>query len=206
METLQTPLPPQAGRVSNKLALVAGWLGIGSAVVSLLGFMVNMVLPGIGLICCGLGILASMVGLVLGIIALVQLKNAPEQTGKRVGDHRGSPWRDRPHLIVPVADFSDFHPAAPGTDNRERLLPDQQQSGCSLIRAFQKGRQEFELPPFLLSIELRISCFSRSLRVCLPAGVVRSRRASRSSKPAAGRVAGRGGFDPHPLPPIYSDD
>jgi hypothetical protein len=33
--------------------------------------------------------------------------------------------------------------------------------------------------------------------------VVRSRRASRSSKPAAGRVAGRGGFDPHPLPPVF---
>ena len=31
-------------------------------------------------------------------------------------------------------------------------------------------------------------------------GVVKSRRASWSSKPVAGRVAGRGGFDSHPLP------
>lgn len=35
-------------------------------------------------------------------------------------------------------------------------------------------------------------------------GVVRSRWASWSSKPVAGRVAGRGGFDSHPLSPIVS--
>lgn len=35
----------------------------------------------------------------------------------------------------------------------------------------------------------------------LVAGVVESWRASRSSKPVAGRSAGRGGFDSHPLPP-----
>jgi hypothetical protein len=46
------------------------------------------------------------------------------------------------------------------------------------------------------------SCQSSRLGVSLSPGVVRSRRASRSSKPAAGRVAGRGGFDPHPLPPF----
>ena len=34
-------------------------------------------------------------------------------------------------------------------------------------------------------------------------GVVKSRWASWSSKPVAGRVAGRGGFDSHPLSPIY---
>jgi hypothetical protein len=34
-------------------------------------------------------------------------------------------------------------------------------------------------------------------------GVVGSRWAPRSSKPVAGRVAGRGGFDSHPLPPLY---
>jgi hypothetical protein len=38
--------------------------------------------------------------------------------------------------------------------------------------------------------------------VCLnDTGVVGSRWAPRSSKPVAGRVAGRGGFDSHPLPP-----
>ena len=35
-------------------------------------------------------------------------------------------------------------------------------------------------------------------------GVVRSRWASWSSKPVAGRVAGRGGFDSHPLSPIIT--
>ena len=34
-------------------------------------------------------------------------------------------------------------------------------------------------------------------------GMDRSRWASRSSKPVAGRIAGRGGFDPHPFPPIF---
>ena len=34
-------------------------------------------------------------------------------------------------------------------------------------------------------------------------GVVRSRWASWSSKPVAGRVAGRGGFDSHPLSPKF---
>ena len=33
-------------------------------------------------------------------------------------------------------------------------------------------------------------------------GVDKSRWASRSSKPVAGRFAGRGGFDSHPFPPI----
>ena len=35
-------------------------------------------------------------------------------------------------------------------------------------------------------------------------GVVGSRWAPRSSKPVAGRVAGRGGFDSHPLPPDFN--
>lgn len=37
--------------------------------------------------------------------------------------------------------------------------------------------------------------------IILALGVVRSRWASWSSKPVAGRVAGRGGFDSHPLSP-----
>ena len=45
-------------------------------------------------------------------------------------------------------------------------------------------------------------CKTSPLRLSLSPGVVRSRRASRSSTPVAGRVAGRGGFDPHPLPPV----
>jgi hypothetical protein len=37
-------------------------------------------------------------------------------------------------------------------------------------------------------------------------GVVRSRWASWSSKPVAGRVAGRGGFDSHPLSPRFLNE
>ncbi len=37
-------------------------------------------------------------------------------------------------------------------------------------------------------------------------GVVGSRWAPRSSKPVAGRAAGRGGFDSHPLPPFYDEE
>ena len=49
---------------------------------------------------------------------------------------------------------------------------------------------------------IRSTCESPIPRVCLRMGVVRSRWASWSSKPVAGRVAGRGGFDSHPLPPL----
>jgi len=47
-------------------------------------------------------------------------------------------------------------------------------------------------------------CRCMSVAVCLTSlGVVGSRWAPRSSKPAAGRSAGRGGFDSHPLPPGF---
>ena len=45
------------------------------------------------------------------------------------------------------------------------------------------------------------ACKASLLRLSLHVGVVRSRWVSWSSKPVAGRVAGRGGFDSHPLPP-----
>src|SRR5215216_5486369 len=48
----------------------------------------------------------------------------------------------------------------------------------------------------------KLSCNPFCLRLSLYMGVVRSRWASWSSKPVAGRVAGRGGFDAHPLSPI----
>jgi hypothetical protein len=48
--------------------------------------------------------------------------------------------------------------------------------------------------------EVPHACKSFMPRLCLLPGVVKSRRASWSSKPVAGRVAGRGGFDSHPLP------
>ena len=37
-------------------------------------------------------------------------------------------------------------------------------------------------------------------------GVVGSRWAPRSSKPVAGRVAGRGGFDSHPFPLSFTQE
>ena len=50
--------------------------------------------------------------------------------------------------------------------------------------------------------ELQAACQTTMLAVCLvETGVDESRWAPRSSKPLAGRVAGRDGFDSHALPP-----
>jgi hypothetical protein len=82
METVQTPLPEQPAQANNKLAIASGACGLGSIVISLAGILVGMLLPGGVLVCCGVAILAALVGLVLGIIALVQIKNNPDQKGK----------------------------------------------------------------------------------------------------------------------------
>jgi hypothetical protein len=83
METVQTPLPGQPAQANNKLAIAAGSCGLGSVVLSLIGLLSNLLIPGVGLaVCCGIGLLAALVGLVLGIIALVQIKNNPGQKGK----------------------------------------------------------------------------------------------------------------------------
>jgi hypothetical protein len=59
------------------------------------------------------------------------------------------------------------------------------------------------MPPYLLLIHSdKLACQASPLRLSLHVGVVRSRWASWSSTPVAGRVAGRGGFDSHPLSPI----
>ena len=82
---METPLPApaQPGQKTNGLALTAGILGIGSIVVSLLGFLLNFVLPVIGLGCgCGLGLLMAIVGLILGFIGQAQIKNRPGEKGK----------------------------------------------------------------------------------------------------------------------------
>jgi hypothetical protein len=82
METPLLPVEP-AVRKNNPLALWAGILGLGSIGAALLGLLLNLLLPGIGIIiCCGLALLMNLVALVLGIIGLVQLKSRPEQTGK----------------------------------------------------------------------------------------------------------------------------
>jgi hypothetical protein len=75
--------------------------------------------------------------------------------------------------------------------------------GC--IRVYPTLLISRQLPPLRISVTLKarpaLTCQSCFLRLSLSPGVVKSRRASRSSTPVAGRVAGRGGFDPHPLPP-----
>jgi hypothetical protein len=70
-------------------------------------------------------------------------------------------------------------------------------SGCDLHKYSILATDLLHTPCFL-------SCQTILLRLSLSLGVVRSRWASRSSTPAAGRFAGRGGFDPHPLPPLFS--
>lgn len=74
-----------------------------------------------------------------------------------------------------------------------RAAPYRPQYNCDLIRARWA----------VLAYNDKSSCNPSSLRLSLRAGVVRSRWASWSSKPVAGRVAGRGGFDSHPLPPMF---
>ncbi len=82
MEAQVTPVVPTSS-ATNKLGLTAGLLGIGSVVVGLIGLLSNLVIPGfLFLLCSGLGILMDLAGLVLGIVALVQIKKTPGQTGK----------------------------------------------------------------------------------------------------------------------------
>jgi hypothetical protein len=68
----------------------------------------------------------------------------------------------------------------------------------------EKDERDFGIS--LSSVVYLFTCQSSSLRLSLHPGVVKSWRASWSSKPVAGRVAGRGGFDSHPLPPIRTVD
>jgi hypothetical protein len=72
---------------------------------------------------------------------------------------------------------------------------------CSLISSTTCAR--FGSSYGFLNPTLSLPCASTLHRVSLRAGVVRSRWVSWSSKPVAGRVAGRGGFDSHPLPPMF---
>jgi uncharacterized membrane protein HdeD (DUF308 family) len=74
--------PDLTTRKNNPLAQAAGWLGIGSAIIALIGFVITIFFPIAFLFTCGLGILMDLVALVLGIIGLVQLKSHPEQKGK----------------------------------------------------------------------------------------------------------------------------
>ncbi|HTX91518.1 MAG TPA: DUF4190 domain-containing protein [Anaerolineales bacterium] len=85
---METPLPPlnesPVVMKNNNLAIAAGWCGLGGLALSLVGLLINFLVPGTVLVCCGIAILGALVGLVLGIIALVQLKNNPGQKGKNM--------------------------------------------------------------------------------------------------------------------------
>ena len=57
------------------------------------------------------------------------------------------------------------------------------------------------MPATRRSVHSPLSALGASGILARPLGVAGSRWAPRSSKPAAGRSAGRGGFDSHPPPP-----
>ena len=82
METPLPHLPEQSGQKNNGLAVAAGWLGIGSIVMYLIGLGISFVLPQAQVICQGTGGLAGLVGIILGIIGLVQINKNPGQKGK----------------------------------------------------------------------------------------------------------------------------
>ena len=181
-----------------RLAMAAGILGLSSLAVSLLGLLATLLLPLAFLVFCGLSLLVNLVALVLGIIGLVQFKILPRAKGQGHGDPGfvlGAVSLRGKSCLLPVLGTAILTLCWP--HRRQRFLRDQQPDSWSHNSTFLCGRRA-SCRPFFDSAP---SCQSRLLRVCLPPGVVRSRRASRSSTPVAGRVASRGGFDPHPLPP-----
>ncbi len=82
MEMPATPLPEQPVRRNNGPAIAAGWSGIGSVVIFLIGFGVSFAFPGVQSFCLGIGGLACLAGFILGIIGLVQIKRHLDQKGK----------------------------------------------------------------------------------------------------------------------------
>ena len=82
MESPVAALPEQMDRKNNRLALAAGWLGIGSVVSFLIGFGIGFVILPASFVCQGVAVVACLAGLILGIIGLVQIKNNPGQKGK----------------------------------------------------------------------------------------------------------------------------
>jgi hypothetical protein len=82
MESSIPPLPEPMQQKNNRLAIAAGWLGIGAIVMAVIGFGLQIAVPGNGALCSGLGELAALVGFVLGIIGLVQISKNPGQKGK----------------------------------------------------------------------------------------------------------------------------
>ncbi len=82
----QTPaVPGQTPPMhNNRLAVVAGWLGIGSVVFTLIGLVIAFASPGSSFrtICLGTAGWAAIIGFILGIIGLIQIRRNPGQAGK----------------------------------------------------------------------------------------------------------------------------
>jgi glutaredoxin len=87
-----------------------------------------------------------------------------------------------------------------GTSSRPPLILTAQLSSTLTRNAWQKSLV------WLRSLSYRsiFSCKNGLGGVFLTAGMAESWWAPRSSKPVAGRVAGRGGFDSHPFPPVLN--
>jgi hypothetical protein len=82
MEAPVAPPPAPMKQKNNQLAIAAGWLGIGTLLMFLIGFVLDFAVSRVQIVCQGIAVMASLAGLVLGIIALVQIKNNPGQKGQ----------------------------------------------------------------------------------------------------------------------------
>ncbi len=82
----QSPSTPEQipSKGNNRLAVISGWLGIGSIAFFLVGLAVAFASPAstFRTICMGISGWAAILGFILGIIGLVQIQRNPGQTGK----------------------------------------------------------------------------------------------------------------------------
>jgi hypothetical protein len=82
----QIPSTPEQtlSKGNNRLAVMSGWLGIGSIAFFLVGLAIAFASPAstFRTICMGTGGWAAILGFILGIIGLVQIHRNPGQTGK----------------------------------------------------------------------------------------------------------------------------
>jgi hypothetical protein len=82
METSIPPIVDLPQTKTNGLALAAGYCGIGSLAMFLIGFVAILFLPIALFFCQAIAVLACLAGIILGIIALIQINNNPGQKGK----------------------------------------------------------------------------------------------------------------------------
>ena len=82
----QTPsIPEQTTPMrSNRLAVIAGWLGIGSVAFFLIGLAIAFASPAstFRTVCMGIAGWAAIIGFILGIVGLIQIRRNPGQMGK----------------------------------------------------------------------------------------------------------------------------